>query len=140
MLRARIAVGLAAALAASAPGMAQDDADDAAPGETVDCVSLSRVDDTRIVDEETILFYMRGGDIYRNVLPNRCPGLNRTSTFMYRVTTPRLCAVDVITLLENFGSRFMPAASCGLGEFQPISEATAEEIIRVAEADDNDDD
>lgn len=134
MFRTYVAMGLA--LGATAPGMAQDDAQDAPPEELVNCVNLSRVDDTRIVDEQTILFYTRSGDIYRNVLPHRCPGLDRNATFMYRVTTSQLCAVDVITLLEDLGSRFMPTVSCGLGKFQPISEETAEEIIRVAEADD----
>ena len=143
MLFRSLTIGLAAALAAASfTSMAQDETDgttdtnDAAPEEMVNCVSLSRVDDTRVVDEQTILFYMRGNEIYRNVLPHRCPGLDGNSTFMYRVTTTQLCSVDVITLLEDFGSRFMPAASCGLGKFQPISEATAEEIIRVAELDD----
>lgn len=143
MFRTYMTIGLAAALAAASfPGMAQDDADDGddtAPEDMVNCVSLSRVDDTQVVDEQTILFYMNGNDIYRNVLPHRCPGLDSNSTFMYRVTTTQLCSVDVITLLEDFGSRFMPAASCGLGKFQPISEAAAEEIIRVAELDDESD-
>jgi hypothetical protein len=136
MFRSLMPIGLAAALAASSFATAQNGADDVAPEDMVNCVSLSRVDDTRIVDDQTILFYMTDSEIYRNVLPHRCPGLDRNSTFMYRVTTTQLCSVDVITLLDDFGSRFMPAASCGLGKFQPISEAEAEEIIRVAERDD----
>lgn len=124
----------AALLAAPAAILAQQDESEAAAAENmVNCVSLSRVDRTRVVDEHTILFYMRGGEIYRNVLPHRCPGLDSNSTFMYRVATPQLCNVDVITLLDDFGTRFMPGASCGLGKFQPISEAAAEEIIAAAE-------
>jgi hypothetical protein len=136
MLRRHLAIGIAA-LAVWAVGVAQDDAGADAPGDMVNCVSLTRVINTRIVDEQTLLFYMRGGDIYRNVLPHRCPGLDRNSTFMYRVTTSQLCSVDVVTVLEDFGSRFMPGASCGLGRFQQISEAAAEEIIRVAERDED---
>lgn len=105
------------------------------PDEMVNCVSLSRVDRTEVIDDSTILFYMNGNDIYRNVLPHRCPGLDRQQPFMYRVTTTQLCNVDVITVLDNIGSGFMPGASCGLGKFQPISEAAAEEIKEIAERD-----
>src|SRR5690606_6215645 len=103
--------------------------------EMVNCVSLSRVDRTEVIDDNTILFYMRGNEIYRNVLPHRCPGLHREQQFMYRVTTSQLCSVDVITVLDNIGGRFMPGASCGLGKFQPISEEAAEEIKAIAERD-----
>jgi hypothetical protein len=101
--------------------------------EMMNCVSLSRVDHTEVVDDATLLFYMRGDEIYRNVLPHRCPGLDREQQFMYRVTTSQLCNVDVITVLDNLGGRFMPGASCGLGKFQPVSEEAAEEIKAIAE-------
>lgn len=132
-----VSVALAAAILASASVNAQNDAENGSGIETVNCISLSRVDDTRIADEQTILFYMSNGDIYRNALPHRCPGLDRNATFMYRVPTTQLCSVDVITLLDDFGSRFMPAASCGLGAFQRISDAQAEEILGAAELDED---
>ncbi|MBN1237310.1 MAG: hypothetical protein JXB36_02355 [Gammaproteobacteria bacterium] len=115
------------------PAGAQDSAD------LVNCISLSRVDRTEIVDENTILFYMRGSDIYRNVLPHRCPGLRAREPFMYRVTTSQLCNVDVITVLDRIGAGFMPGASCGLGKFQPISEAAVEELKAAAERGDDED-
>jgi hypothetical protein len=103
------------------------------PDDMVNCVSLSRVERTEIVDDNTILFYMRGNQIYRNVLPHRCPGLGREQTFMYRVSTTQLCNVDVITVLDRIGAGFMAGASCGLGKFQPISEAAVEELKAAAE-------
>jgi hypothetical protein len=106
------------------------------PEDMVNCVSLSQVDRTEVIDDTTILFYMRGNRIYRNVLPHRCPGLNREQAFMYRVTTSQLCNVDVITVLDRIGAGFMPGASCGLGKFQPISEAAVEELKAVAERSD----
>lgn len=117
---------LAAALVGGHAG-AQDATD------MVNCVSLSQVDRTEVVDDTTILFYMRGNEIYRNVLPHRCPGLRRDEAFMYRVTTSQLCNVDVITVLDRIGAGFMPGASCGLGKFQPISEAAVEELKEAAE-------
>ena len=107
--------------------------DEISSEEMVNCVSLTQIDRTRVVDDHTLLFYMRNDDIYRNVLPHRCPGLDNQQRFMYRVPITQLCSVDVITVLDDLGSGFMPGASCGLGKFQPISETMAEEIIAAAE-------
>ena len=120
-------VTLGAALLAGGTAAAQD------PDGMLNCVSLTRVDHTEVIDDNTILFYMRGGDIYRNVLPHRCPGLGREQTFMYRVSTSQLCNVDVITVMDRIGAGYMQGASCGLGKFQPISEAAVEEIKAAAE-------
>jgi hypothetical protein len=97
------------------------------------CVRLQQIDRTEVIDDSTILFYMRDGTILRNNLPQRCPDLKSQDRFMYRVTLPSLCDVDVITVLNDIGPGFMPGASCGLGKFQPISKEAAEEIKRVAE-------
>jgi hypothetical protein len=97
------------------------------------CVRLPQIDHTDVVDDNTILFYMRDGTILRNNLPQRCPDLKGQDRFMYRVTLPSLCDVDVITVLNNIGPGFMPGASCGLGKFQPISKEAADEIKQVAE-------
>jgi hypothetical protein len=104
-----------------------------ADGRPVACISLSRVERTSVVDEDTILFYLSGGEVYRNDLPHRCPTLKSEDTFMYRVTTSQLCSVDVITVLEHMGSRFMPGASCGLGGFMPISAEDAQALEHAPE-------
>jgi hypothetical protein len=119
------AMGAAAALA-SAPATSQRGDRDA--DEPRDCITLMEIDRTRVADDDTILFYMRGGDVYRNELPNRCPTLEFEERFMYRVTTGRLCSIDVITVIDDVGFGFMPGASCGLGEFEPISEEEADEL------------
>ena len=96
------------------------------------CVRLQQIDHTDVVDDSTILFYMRDGTILRNNLPLRCPDLKNQDRFMYRVSLPELCDIDVITVLNDIGGRFMPGASCGLGKFQDISKEAADEIKRVA--------
>lgn len=89
------------------------------------CISLARIDRTEIVDDSTILFYMRGGDIYLNRLARRCPGLRRNKTIMYRTSLNRLCDLDTITVMDNMGFGYSPGASCGLDTFQPVSEDVA---------------
>jgi hypothetical protein len=114
---------LAAALVSSAFAQRDDDDD-----ETRSCINLREIDRTRVPNEDTILFYLRGGDVYRNNLPNRCPNLDFDERFMYRVTGNRLCDTDVITVIEDLGFGFLPGATCGLGEFQPITEEEAENL------------
>ena len=92
------------------------------------CISLSRIDRTDVVDDSNILFYMKGGDIYLNRLPHRCPGLRWEKAFMYRTSLSQLCNVDIITVLDNMGFGFSPGVSCGLGPFHPISEETAKAL------------
>jgi Family of unknown function (DUF6491) len=116
------------ALASAAAHAQRGDGDGDAAEETRSCIDLMDIDRTRVADDDTILFYMRGGDIYRNDLPNSCPNLEFEERFMYRVTLRQLCDVDVITVIDDLGFGFMPGASCGLGKFQPISDEEAEAL------------
>ncbi len=52
---------------------AEDDAE--VFSEPKDCISLTQLDRTDIIDDRNILFYMRGKEVYLNQLPHRCPGL-----------------------------------------------------------------
>ena len=45
----------------------------------------------------------------------------------------QLCDVDVTTVLQDVGFGFLPAASCGLGKFQPIEAQAAEQLLSRAE-------
>jgi hypothetical protein len=111
---------------------AQNDAEDI-DREVKNCINLNQIDHTDVVDDDTILFYMRGNEIYENDLPNRCPELRSEDRFLYRVSTSQLCNVDTITVLNDMGFGFMPGATCGLGKFAPISQEAADELLKAAE-------
>lgn len=97
------------------------------------CVQLSRVRRTRIIDDETVLFFLRGQDIYQNILPNQCHGLKRSDRFMYETRAGRLCSSDTIQVLEDFGpGRLIPTQVCRLGKFHPLSELEADEMIEIS--------
>lgn len=87
-------------------------------GELVDCIELSRIDHTRVRDNRTVDFYMRGRGVYRNSLPSECPGLAFEESFTYRTSLSRLCSVDVIAVNRNGGG--IPGPTCALGPFQRI--------------------
>jgi hypothetical protein len=92
------------------------------------CIDTRRISRTDVIDEHNILFYMRGGVIYRNYLPSKCPALAREKRFSYRTTTSRLCDIDVVNVLYDYGSGLTRGPSCGLGKFYPISKDEAQAL------------
>ena len=119
-----VALGLASVLAAT-PSVAKDRGKDkadpyVASGDPVDCIPIGQTRSTSVRDDRTIDFQINGGRIYRNVLPNSCPGLGFEKRFSYVTSLSQLCSVDIITVLWNQGGALQPGASCGLGKFQPM--------------------
>lgn len=94
------------------------------------CITTQSIRETDIIDERTIVFRMHGGDYYVNNLSYRCSGLVRENRFSYRVTAGRLCSVDAIRVIEQFGGRIQEGIGCGLGLFYPITEEEVE-LMRV---------
>jgi hypothetical protein len=92
------------------------------------CVTLSNIKETAIVDDSTILFFMRGGSklTYRTSLAHECPNLEREGRFRYTTSMNRLCDSDLITVLEQFGVGLHDGFSCRLGSFYPIPYEEAE--------------
>lgn len=99
----------------------------------VECVTTVSIDRTDIIDDQTIIFFMRGKRIFRNYLPRKCPGLAREDRFSYQTTNSRLCDIDTITVLEQFGSRLQPGFTCALGEFHPIAIEEVEALKELQE-------
>ncbi len=98
------------------------------------CVPLVRVDRSVVVDDRTLLFYMKDKTVLKNALASACPGLARENKFSYRVAQSQLCALDVITVLEDRGFGFIETSSCALGRFEPIDVADAEALRDEAKA------
>jgi len=90
-------------------------------GKPVDCIQNHSIRETRVRDDSTIDFYMLGGKVYRNKLPQSCPELGFEERFGYETSIDQLCSVDIIHVLHD--SPPIQGAACGLGAFQPISGA-----------------
>lgn len=95
-------------------------------GEPKSCIMRSQIRSTNVIDDRTIDFKMRNGDIYRNTLPNKCGGLGFEEAFSYRTSTNRLCNVDIIRVLDNTAGRIETRGACGLGKFQEITKTKRE--------------
>lgn len=130
-----LALALAGALTLSTyAGAADVAAPAAAAAKTEDCLAINRIEQTRIVDKRTVLFYYSPTEIYKNVLPRDCNGLQRDTTLKYKSSINQLCSVDVITPLVQTGGSYMPAGSCGLGKFERIDKAGVEKLLSDAKA------
>lgn len=96
-------------------------------GEPESCITRSNIRSTDVIDDQTIDFKMRNGDIYRNSLPHRCSGLGFEESFSYKTSTNQLCSVDIIHVLSQTGGRLDTRGACGLGKFQKIERIPNEE-------------
>lgn len=90
------------------------------PAQNPRCLQLTRIDHTETVSERDILFYLQDRAIYRNRLPQACPGLRAGKPFASRVAVDQLCDTDTITLLDEQPRGLVPAGTCLLGKFELI--------------------
>jgi hypothetical protein len=132
MMRASIArfvVGALPMLFASMGTYAQDGEDEKPFDRTpVSCVRVSSIDKTEAIDDQNILFHMRGKTVYRNHLPQRCPRLEQENRIAYQVFGGRLCDSDTITVLEESVFGLQNGFTCGLGDFVPLSPEEVEDL------------
>jgi hypothetical protein len=95
-------------------------------GEPKSCVRRSQIRSTNVIDNQTIDFKMRGGDIYRNTLPHKCGGLGFEESFSYRTSVNQLCNVDIIRVLDSTAGQIRERNACGLGKFHKIEKTKRE--------------
>lgn len=88
-----------------------------APGKAETCVSPSRVGSPEVIGDRTLL-YRDGGRVWRNDLPEACPGLDDDSIVVTEVYGGQLCRNDQFYTLERTGGS-IPGPRCRLGAFVP---------------------
>lgn len=92
------------------------------------CVDSRFIHSTDVLNDNTIVFRMIGGDFFLNQLPRTCRGLSRDRRFTYQLYERRLCVNDRIRVLLSAGSNMVEGRSCKLGEFRQLS---VDEIERI---------
>jgi hypothetical protein len=125
---ARFGIGALALLFAPVTAFAQDDDDKPFDRTPVDCVRVTLIDKTEAVDDQNILFHMRGDTVYRNHLPRRCPRLEQENRIGYKVYSGRLCNHDTVTVLEQGVFGLQDGFTCSLGDFVPLSPEEVEDL------------
>ena len=113
--------------AACAPVERDPDADPAADappvrvlGEAQSCINRNQIRQSQVRNDRVIDFEMRGGKVYRNILPQSCPRLGMERAFTYNTSIDQLCSPEIIYVIQNFGGVPQRGAGCGLGKFVPV--------------------
>jgi len=109
------AIAITAVIAglAIAPAAA-DETKPAQPAQNTVCLWTYQIDHTTVPDKNTILFYMRDGKIWKNTLPQPCPGL-LFHGFAYVAHADQICSnMQSIQVIETH-------EVCMLGAFEPYT-------------------
>ncbi len=128
MLFSATALAAPLLLTATAPGMARDlnRVPEATPaGKPESCIPLRSIRDSKVRNDQVIDFVLNNGKVYRNTLPQSCPQLGFEERFTYTTSLSTLCSVDIITVLYATPT-LSRGASCGLGQFQPVTLAKSD--------------
>ena len=103
---------LALTVLLAAPALASA-AEPQKPGDV--CLDAGHIDHTVVVDDQTILFYMRGGKVWQNTLRQACPSLKFERAFSEEIRGDAICSNrQLIRVLQT-------GAVCSLGAFTPYS-------------------
>jgi hypothetical protein len=121
-MRMLLAALVIAAFAAPSVARDRNQVPEATPtGPAKSCIPLSSLRESHVRDDRTIDFMTSGRTVYRNTLPSACPSLVFEQRFSYATSLSQLCSVDTITVLESGGPGLTRGATCGLGQFQPVT-------------------
>ncbi len=116
-----------AVLAGGAPvtyGVAYGAEDDDG-GNVETCVPIRQIDDSRIIDDKTIVLRTLGSTPYRRIdLTHECPGLVDADNFSSATSISQLCRQDVVRVFRS------PIASqCTIERIVIIDEAEAKALL-----------
>lgn len=102
--------------------------DEFPPGAPQKCIDVRQLSSIEPIGDHTLLFYVRGREVWRNRLDHPCPRLNRDTVFSYELRGSRLCSTDVIFQVDRLGDRLQRGVACALGEFDWLTEDQAEAL------------
>ena len=113
---------LAAGLAATAPAATRDrdplsEFAGRVAGAPVRCLNADRAGNLQGLDERTLIYRESGRRIWRNDLPDACPGLDDDSLLVIELFGGGPCKGDRFHAVERGSS--IPGPSCRLGSFVP---------------------
>lgn len=84
-------------------------------GVTQTCIDGPDRSNMRIIDDRTIIYHSVGRRLWRNDLPERCPGLDRDPLLIVEQFGAQLCANDRVRVQDRLSS--VPGPYCRLGKF-----------------------
>lgn len=85
-------------------------------GTPQNCISTMSTNGPQIIDARTLL-YRQGRKVWRNDLPESCPGLDDDDLLVIEIHGSQLCRND--RFYANSRMSVVPGPSCRLGSFTP---------------------
>ena len=82
------------------------------------CLSGGKYHRIEIMNHQVLIFHGRGDDMWLNILPNRCMGLQPDMILQIEKRGLRVCARDQFRGVPRFRPD-APSMPCQLGEFHP---------------------
>jgi hypothetical protein len=105
-------------------------------GRKISCIELRRIRETRVLDTQHMLFYMRGPIIYLNQFEGPCASLtDKRITSFKTALDGRLCRMDRLEVLHDLLIReyrgagrtdYQTLSSCLVGPFEQVNAEQAE--------------
>jgi len=87
------------------------------PGEKVSCISQIPRADLTVISNNTLIYRVNRGLVYRNDLIGACNGLTRGDTLITTSTGSQLCRGDIARSADLVNG--MQTGACALGDFTP---------------------
>ncbi|MFN7174306.1 MAG: DUF6491 family protein [Thermaurantiacus tibetensis] len=82
------------------------------------CMLLRNIQETRLIDQKTLLVRESASRWFRVTLPEPCPAIGDNRIAVWRVPTGQVCAGDPFDVVDPIGS--ISYGFCTLGAFQPV--------------------
>lgn len=92
-------------------------------GKPVDCINLSDIQSSEIIDHTAILYRTNGGRVYVNRPDTGAESLDRDDILITDTWDSRLCSIDIVRLIEQ--SSHFERGFVGLGAFVPYAKVVA---------------
>jgi hypothetical protein len=130
-------VPLAALIAAVAATSAAAQTQERAQGPNVAqaCIYRPNIDHTRVLDDRTILFFMRDRTVYQNTLKDQCYSLKSANRFAYgEASLHRICTGNLISVIHDITPGGISQSNlCKLGAFVPVEPDVVDELLTAAD-------
>lgn len=97
------------------------------------CLSTGKYRRVEIMTHQVLVFHGRGDEMWLNILPNRCMGLQPDMILSIEKRGMRLCARDQFRGVPRFRPD-APSMPCTLGEFHPTRRENVSAIRDALEA------
>ncbi len=100
------------------------------------CLPARRIRSVDVLDSRTLVFDVGRNQNYLVRLQRQCFGLRKNTPITYEITGGRLCKLDGIRSLENWGgNRLVPGPRCTIPSFIEISQDELELVEARVDAD-----